>query len=335
MVCRGEIKNLTYWGKKIMNNGRYNDLERIAKLLLKENLNRSFQVRGEQNNNWVFITNGDEYLIKFTTKEEFKRLETEAALTKLIGNSAGVPVPEIIDIGEYDGEYYMIRTLLKGKALGEFLNEEMIEVLGEEAFNTIIYEVGQALAKLHKVSFTKKGLIHKDLNVVEYNIFSKDEFMSFLNTVYEFKYVTDDQYSYLKNIDIDDTYSGDFVLCHCDYAPNNILVSSGHLSGIIDYEWASAAPCYDDIASFHVFMKMHDMEQFIEYFYRGYKSVKNIPEKYFDNILIYKLYRVITMLACQLNQSEDRQLTKVKDDSLKLLHELIRVIEKYDEFETK
>ncbi|MCM1991526.1 aminoglycoside phosphotransferase family protein [Oceanirhabdus seepicola] len=306
-----------------MNIDRYNDLERIAKIVLQKNLNRAFQVRGEQNNNWVFITEGDEYLVKFTTKEEFKRLETEAALTKLMGDSAGVPVPKIIHIGEYDGEYYMIRTLLKGESLGEVLNQGMIKVLGEDGIGTMIFEAGQALAKLHKVSFNKKGLIHKDLNVVEYNIFSKEEFMSFLNTVYEFKCVTEEQYTYLNNIDIDDIYSGEFVLCHCDYAPNNMLVCNGHLSGIIDYEWASAAPCYDDIAAFQVFMKMYDMEQFIEYFYSGYKSVKSIPEKYFDNIHIYKLYRVITMLACQLNQPEDRQLKEFKEDCIKLLEELM------------
>ncbi len=328
-----------------MNTERYNDLERIAKIVLQKKLNRSFTVKGEQNNNWVFITEGDEYLVKFTTKEEFKRLETEAALTKLMGDSAGVPVPKIIYIGEYEDEYYMIRTLIKGQPLGqlfnqgmikvlgeegqpleEFLDKEMIKVLDEEGFGTLIYEVGQALAKLHKVSFHKKGLIDKDLNVIEYNIFSKEEFMSFLNTVYEFKCVTEEQYTYLKNLDIDDIYSGEFVLCHCDYGPNNILVSSGHLSGIIDYEWASAAPCYDDIVSFHVFMKMYDMEEFIEYFYKGYKTVKDIPEKYFDNILIYKLYRVITMLACQLNQPEERQLKDVKEKCKKLLEELLSLV---------
>ncbi|WBW96957.1 aminoglycoside phosphotransferase family protein [Oceanirhabdus sp. W0125-5] len=311
-----------------MNNERYNELETITKLVLKEKLNRNFHVKGQQNNNWVFITEGNEYLVKFTTKEELNRLETEVALAKLMGDTAGVPVPKIIHIGEYEGEYYMIRTLLKGEPLGDFLNEEMLKVIGKDSFGEMIYEVGQTLAKLHKVNFTKKGLINKELSVVEYNIFSKEEFMSFLDTVHEFKHLSGDQYTYLKNIDIDHMYSGEFVLCHCDYAPNNILVKNGHLTGIIDYEWASSAPCYDDIAGFHVFMKMYGMEEFIEYFYNGYKSIKDIPKKYFDNILIYKLYRVITMLACQLEQPEDRQLKEFIEKSIILLKELLILLEK-------
>lgn len=298
---------------------KYEKLKKISENLIMKIMGEKLRVQGQKNNNWAFITEDNRYLVKFSSKEDFKRLKIEAKLSQVFGDVADIPVPKVIKIGEEDGEYYLIRTLIDGDTLGNILQSDITLEDKQRLFT----QAGSILGKMHNISFDKKGILDENLNIEEHEIFSQKEFDYFFNTVRKNRYINEEQCELLKKIDFDDLYKGDNVLCHCDYAPGNIIAEAHGISGVIDYEWAASAPAYDDLAGFHIFMRMREMEEYMGYFYEGYKTEKTIEEKYFDNLDKYIMYRLITMISCQLDKDKEHRMEELL---IKSKHELNKLL---------
>jgi hypothetical protein len=69
---------------------------------------------------------------------------------------------------------------------------------------------------------------------------------------------------------------------------------------IIDTEWMCSAPPFDDLATFHIFLKLQNKGHEISHFYNGYQQIKTIPTHYFQHLDEYILYRLMSMVSYQL-----------------------------------
>ncbi|ACL70105.1 aminoglycoside phosphotransferase [Halothermothrix orenii H 168] len=280
----------------------YKKLKRNAQNIILKYLGEKREIDGVYNNNWVFLTtdNKKPYMVKFVPQNEARRLEIENTMYKFITSKTDIPVPEVLTYGQNQHGSYLLREVIEGHSLKEYFKKT-------RNVENIFYEAGQILAKLHSIEFEDKGIIKPDLSVKKYDIFSKTEYLFFLEKLFVNGVISREKYSLLKKVDINYYFGGrKNVLCHCDYTPNNILVKNNQIVGIIDFEWASSAPFMDDLVSFDLFAELDGFNRQINSYYKGYKLIKEIDKFYFENINFYKFYRLITMLSYQVGVTDER-----------------------------
>jgi thiamine kinase-like enzyme len=189
----------------------------------------------------------------------------------------------------------------------------------------VLYQAGTHLAQLHTIRFDNKGLLQADGSVKECAVFSGREHVRFLSILEETEALKAGEAELLRAVDVDRFYSGQpNVFCHCDYTPNNIIVEGGAVVSIIDFEWASAAPCMDDLATFDLFADINRIAQYKPDFFRGYRNVRDLPEVFVKHLDFYRYYRLVTMLSYQMradNENFDRKLLE------RMLGELAHVLQ--------
>ncbi|MBF8436085.1 aminoglycoside phosphotransferase family protein [Halanaerobiaceae bacterium Z-7014] len=280
----------------------YQNLKTRAEEILEENLAEKREVEGLQNNNWVFLTvdNKSPYLVKFVPAEEKERLTIERKVYQFVNDRLDITVPEVLAYGESEYGDYLVREVIEGQSLKDYLTD------GKKN-DRVLYQAGQLLAKLHQIEFEEKGIFTSDLKVKEYDIFSKVEYNKFLEKLYDHEEITEKEYSLLKQVDVDYYFKRPpYVFCHSDYSPNNILVNDDDVVSIIDMEWACSAPYMDDLASFDLFLELEGFNYGIEEYYKGYNSIKEIDDYYFEHKNFYKFYRLVTMLSYQVAAEDER-----------------------------
>jgi len=280
----------------------YQNLKTRAEEILEEILAEKREIKGLQNNNWVFLTvdNKSPYLVKFVPAEEKDRLTIERKVYQFVNDRLDITVPEVLAHGESEYGDYLVREVIEGQSLKEYLTDS-------NKNDRVFYQAGQFLAKLHQIEFEEKGIFTPDLKVKEYDIFSKVEYNKFLKKLYKHQEISKKEYSLLKQVDVDYYFKRPpYVFCHSDYSPNNILVNDDEVVSIIDMEWACSAPCMDDLASFDLFLELEGFNYGIEEYYKGYNSIKEIDSFFLEHKDFYKFYRLITMLSYQVAAEDER-----------------------------
>ena len=290
---------------KCISQREFEHIHSLADCLVQKHLAKKMPLKGVQNNNWVFLaeteTGHHDYMVKFVPSEEGERLKVEVSLNQLLDSETVLANPRIITSGEIGDKLYLIREIIPGRSMAEVLKAEDASV--EQLCN----QAGECLAQIHTIKFDTKGILQSDLTVKPQEVWSLEEMKAFLPPIYEAGLISRHQMQGLLSLAVDDFYHSDeFVLCHCDYTPNNILARDGEVVGVIDFEWASAAPVYDDLATFDFFLRYNNREEYIADFYQGYEQVKSVPQKYLDHQAFYRFYRLITMLSYQLRATDER-----------------------------
>lgn len=284
-----------------LTNERYLKLRDLAEKILEDNSGEKRKIIEIKNNNWSFITNDNKapYMVKFVPEEEQTRLKTEIAINEFLKEKIALPMPDIVTYGKEAGEYYLLRNIIVGKSMSEEIKES-------NNLEDLFFEVGEILAKIHSIEFDTKGLLNSEIKVEQYNIFSQEEFDGFLDILINKGIISKEDNNLLRNIDVDYYYNKKpYVLCHCDYAPCNIIVNNKKVAAIIDFEFASACPFMDDLAGFDLFTYLDGYSKYIESFYNGYSSNRDIPDYYFKNLDFYKFYRLLTTLSYQVNSDDE------------------------------
>lgn len=287
---------------KIMSDENYKKLKQQAEEILETNLGKRRSVEGVLNNNWVFLTNdGDKpYMVKFIPEDEKVRLEVEVALYQFIQQRTDLPVPKIVKYEEQTEGAYLLREVI----VGQTAKEELKEVATPER---LFAQAGECLARLHSFEFATKGVFDSQMAVQAYDIYSSGEYQLILKPLYEKGLLSEIEYQNLQQIDVDSYFDNPpYVLCHCDYSFNNLIARDGEIVGIIDLEWAAAAPFMDDVAAFDLFAHIDGWETYLSHFYEGYQRFRPIPAFFFTDLKFYKFYRMITMLSYQVNIPEER-----------------------------
>lgn len=295
-----------------------NELKLEGEKILSRYLNEARTGDIVLNNNYVFITNDGKkhYMVKFAPEGERRRLEIEKSMCGFIAQNTDIKMPEILEFGECPYGVYLARELVKGATL-----ESCITSIG---LDNAFYQSGQILAKLHSIHLNTKtkGIFNTDLSIKPYPLFSKEEYVGFLDRLCKNDVITMAEYNSLNGIDVDIYFGvGQNVFCHSDYNPRNILVSEGNVVSVIDFEWACCAPPWDDLATFDLFADLQGFSEKIDSFYKGYESIRAIEKGYFVGINFYKFYRLITMLSYQVGSGD-----QFKGDFQDKMHNMLKTI---------
>jgi thiamine kinase-like enzyme len=178
---------------------------------------------------------------------------------------------------------------------------------------TIMYEVGQILAKIQAYQFTKTGFFDDDLNIPDsltqhdYLVYSQASLadpivmaklssnmiakINFYLEKYQASFPTDDQ----KN------------LVHADFDPANILVDQYHgkwvITGILDWEFAFSGSTLCDVAN--MLRYAHQIPSIYETsFLQGLKEGGVIlPDSWQTSI---HLLNLLSLLDCLVHSANDR-----------------------------
>ncbi len=279
-----------------------NKLYEKAKEIMHGVLEKESNLTSLRQNNWVFITERQNrnYMVKFVPEPEATRLRVEVGIARMLKEKTDIPIPEVLQFGPWDKYLYLFREIIEGETLIEAVKRRNHR-------ETLFYQAGEALAKIHRIEFQEKGILNQNMEVESAGIFNRREFMGFVEKLQQYNVVCEKEVEVLSNLDIDAYYpSGNNVLCHGDYSLSNLIAKENTLAGLIDFEWAMAAPPWDDIASFDVFLELEGLEENTQAYYKGYQSIRKIDDFYFENINLYKLYRLATMVSYQIAAKDEQ-----------------------------
>jgi aminoglycoside phosphotransferase len=290
------------------------DFIKHAKMLFKKHFNEERELILLKQNNINVLTDDHlkSYIVKYVDETSLHVLRFETKMSAFLSEKMMIALPKVIEIDTYLGYAYMLREMVIGKPLSNILNNK-------DNHQSLIEASGQVLALVHQNTFEDKGFINEHLEVEKANIFSQEEFDTLLSIFSKKQIFNNDEMLFLKSLQIDHLFSiKPYVLCHADYHPNHIIVDKNKIVSIIDLEWMCSAPPFDDLATFHIFLKFLNQNQYIKDFYNGYQKVKSIDSHYFKSVDQYILYRLMTMVGYQLSLDQ----IEMQDFFIQALNEL-------------
>lgn len=199
-------------------------------------------------------------VVKF---RDFKQLELswfkkEPLMIEEIRDKTSLPVPNILyyDMSEEEYPPFFIMDFIEKETLAEKNEAESSESIEE-----LHFEAGAYLGQLHsETSYDNSGrIVYREDNLKVKDQEWKDLFESMafdrlekLNETEFSKYTEDAKQYFEENLSVISDVEN-FVLCHDDFRPGNILVNNGKINTIIDWARAFAGdPLYDLInAGYH------------------------------------------------------------------------------------
>ncbi|MFU8786813.1 MAG: phosphotransferase [Candidatus Izemoplasmataceae bacterium] len=294
-------------------------IEDLAHMIISKRTSKPFTLSKISHNNTTYIYEDDSegLILKIVRNEESKRLKVEYDMIQFVKNTLKLNTPNVLAFEQLDSYTYLLRVYIKGEPLISHYNKN------NKNLPKYLFEAGRICATLHKKTFDSKGVLSENMNVKDEPIYTQTEFNYFVETIKKNQVIDKDKINYLESLDIDYYYQNyPNVLCHSDYNPRNIIVDADDDLVLIDFEWASAAPRFDDLACFDIFLDLDNVQDMKNFFYEGYQTVQTIELVYFNNINIYKIYRLVTMIAYQVTL-EEIIMKEFYDKCIKLLIKLI------------
>jgi aminoglycoside phosphotransferase (APT) family kinase protein len=276
-------------------------LQERAAAIVEAHCGRRRPLRPVIQNARSFLTadEGPGYLVKFVPSVEAARLERTVKLHELVRTRTKVPVPRIEAFEKGDDWAHLLREVVAGETLSR------LAARGEHTPD-LYQQAGRMLAELHQITFPARGIIRRDFTVAELEIFSQAEYCGLLRTLHEADVVEDPTYDRWLRTPIEPYFEGENVFCHGDFTGNNLIVHEGEIVAVVDFEWAMAAPCMDDLATLDVVAQLQGTDDFVAAYYDGYRTLRPLPETYAANTEFYRFYRTITMLAYQIDAEDGR-----------------------------
>lgn len=241
---------------------------------------------------------------RYTLKIFFSRDQNYKKDIKLLNMlKKEVPVQKVYKFDnalEIGNREYAIYEYIEGKTIGQSLKEGYVI---EEKF---VREVAQALAKIHSYKFDKIGFLNEGLEV-------KEELLP-LNLWYE-KFIGEKARKRLGNEIINKInfivkkneeqlvkLDRDARLVHGDFQGTNILINSGRLSGILDWEFAMSGHPLADIGQFFRYEEYFN-KNLVEAFEDEYRKTSDYILS--DNWYKISRLRDLTSLIQLINGEEE------------------------------
>lgn len=176
----------------------------------------------------------------------------EQKISEMLQNQ--IPVPKIYSIDDFAGYRFAICEFVDGITLRELLLSNR-----EFSIDSIMYQCGEMLAQLAKISFPKAGLFDKNINVV--TEFASDEFIIYIQNCLKQEIVRTQLGSKLI-LEIESLFAEkkEFLpnnnekhLVHADFDPSNIVVmkvdESWQIVSVLDWEFAFSGSTLHDVAN--------------------------------------------------------------------------------------
>ena len=257
-------------------------------------------VRGESNEVYGIRTKDDKDVILRIGHWDKKTFERELWAVEQ-ASGAGVPVPQILAIGEYPSEnasvYYCIQEKLHGTTLDTLLYSNG---LPQERARLIVENAGEALAKIHSVETSGWGYLdtsahgeHEQLDgkfaKVEMESARIDSALKKTNIpVADMKIILEQLKAGLS------LFEGNQRLVHGDFGPKHIFVDEhDEITGIIDWEQAESA---DPVVEFARWDFWFDKASPTAWLKAGYERVAQLGDNYDERFRIAKLESAIWTL---------------------------------------
>ncbi|OGM11393.1 hypothetical protein A2Z22_01255 [Candidatus Woesebacteria bacterium RBG_16_34_12] len=239
-------------------------------------------IAGEANEVYDVKTEGGNLIVRISRSGENRFIPEKWAIEK--ARRVGVPAPEILLItkGKDKGKriYVSVETKLPGVPLGQLIETKS---LSEAETKRIVQNAGGMLAKIHSIIPKKFGRLHRT-GIGKYNTW-----VSYMLSPLEEEQIEALKKSAVKNSittgDIDkalqilkdqrSVYQGITPhLLHGDFGPKHILVESGKISGILDFENVKSGDPIYDFSWWSYFSKNRPP---IEWLKEGYEKVASLP----------------------------------------------------------
>ncbi len=246
-------------------------------------------IAGEINEVYEVNTENGDYFMRISRHGKTDYSGERWALDMALAN--GVVAPKMIDMGEISDEGTILKYCIEERVPGESMSSLMDEGrLTQSQIDTIGYEAGVVLAKLHEIRTQGFGKISKD---------GKGTYQNW--SEYVLKYVNRNNQDLYENatkcgiaiheiklaIDILKQFQSlyDTVtprLIHCDYRPKHFMVSEGKLSGVIDFGSCMSG---DPVCDFAWEIYHHNRD----WIKKGYLSVAYVPSDFDLRVNLYQL----------------------------------------------
>jgi aminoglycoside phosphotransferase (APT) family kinase protein len=260
--------------------------------------------------NLCFFVN-DSLVVRFNTHDPGSaKFHSERLAYELLGQQS-FPVPQVLILDDshtlapYD---FSITTRLPGRSLAHSW-----QFLSAEQLRTLIYEIGQYLARMHACTFPAFGKL-PSLSYTSWASYVSDYVERYLRSANDMHLLDAELRISIEHIR--DRAMRDFAdvappaLVHCDFHYENVLHVNGQLSGILDFEWALAGdPSYDFMIA-DVRERMVPMSEVI--LLAGYQSIGSLSANHQARVQWYQLFLqledVVTYQRMGDNQSALRVL---------------------------
>ena len=232
------------------------------------------------------IEDGQRVAVLRVSATDTDTTKKEGALLNLV-RIKGVKAPNCLDIKIIDKKTYAIHEYIGGITLENFLITRGKEMASE----TLFFEIGTQLAKVHTINFDQDGFLGPELEVAQPLVNADQFILGFMKRVLaevaEDRLAPELRKRFLSLIDDKWHLVEDSSICrrltHLDFNPKNIMVSeSGEFQAILDWEFGMSSNCIADFGNFFRFP--YDYPSWAkDAFAQGYRDQSpDLPEKWED-----------------------------------------------------
>lgn len=189
--------------------------------------------------NQVFLVN-DQYVIRIGARQDaYLRLQRETSLLQRLAGS--LPVPHVYAFGEHDGQVYQIQQYVSGAKLYQVWGQ-----LAPAQQDQIVSELAGYRKTLASLRFPDFGLYYEAMHHVNWADFITTKFQKTLAEIAALNLRMAPGF-----LDLAAEYfamhqtslaGGAPCLVHGDLWLGNILVEQGHITALLDFEFALQAP---------------------------------------------------------------------------------------------
>jgi aminoglycoside phosphotransferase (APT) family kinase protein len=257
--------------------------------------------------NSVWIVN-HAYVLRVDTRtppEERSRFVGEALAYRLL-REIGLPVPHLITVDESRQHLpfpYLIVSRIPGQTLVECWGNPQDSMLAEQA--------GSLLAHIHDITFPRFGPLMVEVdraqpNYTHWRNYVQAYFERAAHPTLTAGLITPAQYDQITlhlrqmRASLDRLRFGHLV--HGDYHAENLLTAEGHITGVLDFEWAiSGDPVWD-------FVLLEEWEATAPgssaAFLGGYMAVRPLDKDHARRLHLYNVLRNLTHLLDAHHQND-------------------------------
>ena len=269
---------------------------------------------------------------RYLEQLELSWFQKEPLIVEKVAEATSLPVPEIVhyDMSSDNHPPFFIMKFIEGETLAK--TSEKAE---PEAIDQLHFEAGRCLGILHdETEYEKPGRIayrNGGLELKEekwHDLFESmaQERTGKLRETQFAPYADEIEEFFQENMGVVSEVEN-FVLCHDDYRPGNILVKDGKINAIIDWARAFAGdPLYDLVNSGFHFDSKDNSQIPNENFLRGYEtfsdydSSKLRKQLYLANSIIGQMIGFSTIWGSSYPEKEQQEIAS------KLSNDLERII---------
>ncbi|MCR4408630.1 MAG: aminoglycoside phosphotransferase family protein [Anaerolineae bacterium] len=251
-----------------------------------------------------------------------RKPQKESHVLRIVTPETGVPVPRLLlfdDSGTLTPQPVALHTRLPGSPLTIALTQ-----MDKEAQETVGYELGRYLAKLHSIPLGCFGEFFDEdpLNDVSEKAYTLRRVQSWLDICAERELLTSGTRTQVEEVFVETRYLSRPVACfvHGDLRAGHVLVEPGagayHVTGLVDFQESRGWGLEWDVARLaHEVFDGHPLLE--KGFLDGYADTAGLPADFWERLHVYRLAVALYNLA----KAEAEEIESQQEALLRLLGE--------------